>query len=703
MPKKVKPSKTERKRKNARRRQGVADGIKEQMDDYLDSAEEEDFSDDEYDSEEEDFEEEEGMEEPPPIQQPRQDPPVEGPPPIQQPRQDPPVEGPPPVQQPRQDPPVEGPPPAQQPRQDPPVEGPPPVQQPRRDPPVEGPPPAQQPRQDPPVDEHHEEEQLSPLDQAKREISQMNSDRKDILKDVLVTRYDHFKEAGIFQEDDDDGVGEGENEGIEDVEDVEQPALLHGNNDRLPPPVRDDGHAVEDIPEDQNDHVYDDDDEEPRYHRSPIGGGGEPLPDLEPFTPHAPKSGGKGKKIFTEGLGIINDLIGLTSIGSAYTGSKEALETDPEKLKKLKEDQKGIKTAHGYANLASGGITTLLSGMGIYGSYQGTKSANLRKSNQAKFGVFKNLMGLGAGLSKMTGAGIGLWGDMTTNSAKTSAGIASAFGSGFGLLSNATSWISSVMDNKERGQIKDEVEALALGNHNDQDNATEELYRRRKNRIADKNSDAYRAAKRQHRALKARKYALQDAMGFQDIKRSQMTKGVIGSITSGLSLLSNVSQFIPGVANSVVGGIIKAVTPMFSTLGGYLEKYSGKISDARADRKTQTHRITIINKYLARKHQRIREQAAKAFADRADADTLSDLTEDETKRIALGRLGVQVDVTPQKVDETDLDAGFEYYNQKQARNIMSAPNAERRSMLSALHLDPDRATIDDLESALKGD
>ncbi len=410
----------------------------------------------------------------------------------------------------------------------------------------------------------------------------------------------------------------------------------------------------------------------------------------------------------TEILGYTTDVLGLLNIGSTTMDLREVYPgTDsnnkPVSVDTIKEQQATARKVFSAFFMLSGGLGATQNILSLYSmNKKGSTTKNQRKRREAESGILQNSLGLLSNLIDFTNAGIGLFGD-ENNTSQQNAVSALSF---IGTIANAGSAFlglkDGMQDKDDHQEIMDALRKKELGNQNDWDDAIEKASKARLNAVRDKKSDAYLNAKMSHNVLKARKYALQEAAEFHQIKKDQMTKGAIGAVVTGISTIGSLMGYIPGIKDSEFGQVVKAVNPLFSTIGGYFAKYGEKASDAKAETKIKEKKKRIIEDYITKKSAKIQEQANQAFKNHPLADFFKNLTQDQKERIVVARLGVNIDITDNALSEDDKLKAFEARNKKQALAIMNSGKQDKETILTALKLDTN-ASLEEIQSALTGD
>ena len=214
-------------------------------------------------------------------------------------------------------------------------------------------------------------------------------------------------------------------------------------------------------------------------------------------------------------------------------------------------------------------------------------------------------------------------------------------------------------------------------------------------------TQAYKDSLAHYKALKAKKYALQQARRMMEAKNGAFPKGtakMIGSlITSGISF-ANLS---PSVSHSKAGKILSGLAPVIGFGSGLAEKIISDDIDKTEKQKANAVKQKEINKYLRDKRAKVRTDANTKFP-----GIQVNLTDKEVDRSTVAILRVKENGSDIRIDDTDLtatlkDAAFEALNLKRAKLIMES-GREKDGILAALGVDTN-ASLEQVAAALKGE
>ena len=192
---------------------------------------------------------------------------------------------------------------------------------------------------------------------------------------------------------------------------------------------------------------------------------------------------------------------------------------------------------------------------------------------------------------------------------------------------------------------------------------------------------------------------MQQAADFNELYADKKLMGLIGSITTGLTLVSNIVQLIPGIGE-IATGVLKALTPFLSSGASVVGKYVEQSWQADKEQEAIEKRRSTLKDYLEEKRPDVEKQAAEAFAGRGDKANLVPETQ-ESYKIALARLGVDTEIDTNDITGDKVKEGFEALNKKRARYIMESDDHSREEFFSMMRLE-DGATLEDVEKALTG-
>ena len=554
------------------------------------------------------------------------------------------------------------------------------------------------------------------MDKILDEIAANQAGRADLLREVMVERYNEFKAAGVFgnepeppdpTDDDDEDEDEDDDKDTDKIDPkvvgAIEKAVKKSKSDEGSESDSEDEITVKEndtdgLAEDIRGRLDDDDDEEDD--------------EEEKDASLIPKTYGKKQSKFssivnlqnaTLATGVLTDLLNLTTFGNMGM-TMDTLFAGSQAEQKQKNDKYATsKTVNSAISLASNAISGTMNFINFLD--KGFKSTNnRRKSNQLSAGAATNAFGLMANGSKALSSIISIWGD-PKNKNKGSFNFFNVFGGIMGTAASASTLVGDILDKRERGKIIESIDKLKLSGDNDKSGEQEKQFKnqvRKMKRMKKVSPIAYKNAKASYRSFKAKKYTLQDAKEFQQLKKSETTKGITSTITNGLSTCATIFTLIPGIGDKITG-TVGALTGPLAYISNTVAKYVGIGRDQKNKGKIASKKAEIVGKYLERKRAKIAKQASHAFRKRNDVDDLSNnLTDNEKDRIVFGRLTSPVSVDDTPIDEAQKTSAFTKLNIKRARNIMQIDERSRNRIFEALHLSKN-ATIDELASALEGD
>ena len=385
------------------------------------------------------------------------------------------------------------------------------------------------------------------------------------------------------------------------------------------------------------------------------------------------------------------------SEGDNNTSNRTDNRSDREKLE---DKHKGWKTLNNYISLFGYGLSGVNNVLGMYsGSKKLNNSKNSRVRTASKYNIASNAFGLLGNASKFISTGIATWGDLDDTHQDRSNRWMGLLGSVSGTIGSIISARGSFVDREQRNQISQTAKGMALGNNNDQNNSMEDAEKRRlRDDIRNSDMTGYQQHKTSMNALKAKKYAMQQAAELNQIKADQMRKGVVGSLFGSISSVLGLVNAIPAWRDSAVGGYFAAAGGAASALGTVVKQFE-RISDKHTDVKMKEKRNDIAKEYLDKKAADV-DAAVNTFE--SNHPNFARLTPKEKRLVAIGRMGIDVDMSLDPNSQQLLDQVFEKVNHKRALNIALSDNNTKTACLTALKLDPD-ASIQEIEAALRGD
>ncbi len=214
-------------------------------------------------------------------------------------------------------------------------------------------------------------------------------------------------------------------------------------------------------------------------------------------------------------------------------------------------------------------------------------------------------------------------------------------------------------------------------------------------------------AKKSRSTAKANKLAMAIASKFNKQKSETSSKGIGDIVTGTAQMLSGAFSATGVASNSAFKNYIGPVISKGSAIAKKMLDARDKTKAAEEKKKAIALKAETIKEYLESKRTKIKEQAKLAAKSSELSDNERDvmaeeLTDEESDKIALARLGVSItDMSSDKpATEAELMSGFDYVIMRRAQNIMSSENKDE--LLDALMLSHD-ATAEDVAEALKGE
>lgn len=195
--------------------------------------------------------------------------------------------------------------------------------------------------------------------------------------------------------------------------------------------------------------------------------------------------------------------------------------------------------------------------------------------------------------------------------------------------------------------------------------------------------------------LKAKKYASTMGKKTADGKYKSAAWDTLGNVASVLSGLTGVAGGISGLAGSSAVKLASTVIGATLNLIPAATKHFNQISEKA---KSHTNKKQVVDEYLNEKAKKIMDSA------NAGADEASQITLNEAKNIAIARLGIGDGKTITDTDQVESNRNtiFEKLIDKRAEYIFQADEATKGDILSAMGLDPKKATQAAIKEALGG-
>ena len=534
-----------------------------------------------------------------------------------------------------------------------------------------------------------------------------------LLKYLMVEKYKTLKAAGVFEEDDnavsedldEDEIDEINEQAREDEEMLN--AIVEGKKKREEHGVVASDDEIE-VRDDDYDPLVDYDIASDRRRRDdPLGILGEDDSDEDDEVQHSPPSSGLDVKIMdgiNKAIGIYNDLNTVTTVGSMIMGLEEVGKTD-EQIKEIRSEgnHDRARKAHGYLNLigqvgALGGNALAITSDSV--KYSRTKSQ--RRKRELRFDMVRNSLVGVANAGKIINTGIGLWGDAKDKDQANTVASFSVINPFFSFAGSVCDLIGSITDKKTRKRMIGELRGTNYLQHARTDKEQKAILQRLKKRAQLKGADTEKKLKKHTNAIKARKYALQQAADFNEVYANAPTRSIMSSIITAGTLVSSVAQLILG-KNSAIGGVLKAVTPFFGGFLGVCAKYGEKSTAEDTQKSVEAKKKKVLTDHLEDKDEKVQSQAETLFGNRADSDDFIPLTKQESYNISFSRLSdnIHINMDDDTFTKEQIDIGFNALNKKRAKYIAESDKESRREFLHKLRLDDD-ATYEDIERALIG-
>ncbi|MBE6611247.1 MAG: hypothetical protein E7632_02040 [Ruminococcaceae bacterium] len=422
----------------------------------------------------------------------------------------------------------------------------------------------------------------------------------------------------------------------------------------------------------------------------------------ESFAPRAALAEGTKE---SDSLGVVDDIMeGLGTI-SGHAGDAGNIAADVKDLQGDEDSNVGDITA-----LTSGLAGTALNG---YGTIRG-----IMKTNQARKNG--NSVGLKSGIWDNMGSILSLGGDVTNVAsgiaglagAKSAGDIGNVVGGSLGALGSISSLVgSSYRVTKHRqGEnklsemakgVKDEDLEKSSGSLRDKGKSLKKLD---KNATADDKAAAraslndYDKARRARNSLKARKFAAEMASDQAHHERKKDRWDILQNLSGMMSGLAGIGGGIAGMLGSSVGKLIQTVASAAINIIGTVAKTKNFASDKKHD---SSHKEKFVAQYMARKREAIMQEA-----NTSDVPEEDKITAGEAENIVLARLDSDKITVDKLSGESQLaankDAVFKILCEKRAENIHQADDETRTEILTAMGLDPKKATKQAIIEALGG-
>ena len=323
-------------------------------------------------------------------------------------------------------------------------------------------------------------------------------------------------------------------------------------------------------------------------------------------------------------------------------------------------------------------------------------AGKLKKKNEAEqkalsWDSFANSMTLLGNLSEMGVAGAGFFDTDNNDKARLSSKILAPAAGWF----NAIGSIGSAIG--KRSVNRNLVKGLEQTKLHDCLGTFEQTA---KNAASNKQAPDYLKKRAEFKKTKAQKYALDQAQRFHESNGKGLREGDFSAVFNTLSAGAlTFASIFDKMFDSPVWKGIKGALPALSIGVDLVEKLALKRTEKNRVERNKKIRQELLKEYLEKKKDKILEDAKKEMGD-ANANKI---TNNEFARIALARLGVagiEIDKSPLS-DQNKADA-YDIITDKRAQNILDSPKADRENFLDALFLPPD-ASKNDIIKALNGE
>ena len=426
----------------------------------------------------------------------------------------------------------------------------------------------------------------------------------------------------------------------------------------------------------------------------------------------------------SSGFGAMSEAVGngmgsLTGNKDFNTAGKQLNNNAGEFNKKL-DSQTGVDVFESM-NAAGAALGTLSGGIKMSSNiYRATRNKNKYKRNTAKYRAAAGGLGMASSAtSGLVSAGnLGLFGTRSTVDGSGAQKAAGALGIASGVTGFGANILDYVANRSEKSGHKtaaNDTEALKNSKEAAADTALTESRntlagfkgRKTDDLTAGEKQQLKQAREKRHTA-KAQKYAMAQASALHKQRSEESTKGLISMISGGASFLgSSITGLSKLLGNAggvlgTIGTVLSAIGGVGKTIGGVKDFATGK----KEKKKLAGKKHDIVKDYLNEKITKIKQQAAQMELNNGERRQLGargvDLSDEEAKRIAMLRLGVDIPDDEVTISSEKMDEAFKKLTEKRANNILKASGDEKNQMLTALGLDHD-ARFEDVVSALSAD
>ncbi|MCR4779605.1 MAG: hypothetical protein K5876_00770 [Ruminiclostridium sp.] len=426
----------------------------------------------------------------------------------------------------------------------------------------------------------------------------------------------------------------------------------------------------------------------------------------------------------SSGFGAMSQAVG-NGMGS-LTGNKDfnlagkQLNNNAGEFNKKLDSQTGVDVFESM-NAAGAALGTLSGGIKMSSNiYRATKNKNKHKRKAAGFRAAAGGLGMASSAtSGLVRAGnLGLFGTRSTvegSGSQKAAGVLGMVSGATGLGANILDYLGNRSEKaghkstaKDTQDLIDEKGAAADTNLSDARTTLEGFKGRKVSDLSDEEKDQLKKAREKRHAAKAQKYAMAQASKLHKQRSEESDKGLI-SMLSGISSLTG--STITGISKLLgnTKGLLGTLGTAFTAIGA-IGKTIGGVKDFASKKKEQkklgVKKREVVKEYLDEKITKIKHQAEQMTLDNGERRQLGangvTLSDDEAKRIALLRLGVEIPDDEVTISAESMDEAFKKLTEKRANNILKADKGAKDQMLTALGLDTD-ARFEDVVAALSAD
>ena len=327
----------------------------------------------------------------------------------------------------------------------------------------------------------------------------------------------------------------------------------------------------------------------------------------------------------------------------------------------------GLLFTSGFFNTALGIKNVLTSGASIYNA---KKERNRNKRKQGRYGLAAGFSGIASGVLQSAAAGANIAGS------SAGAGLSlAAYTADF--ATNAINAFGAVSNARHHGKTG----ALAKRYHSKD---------KRKNLKLDKNQD-----KNQRRLIKAQTYAMQQASRFNKEKGEQettraMREAFFGAGSSFVGVIAGAIPMLSDYGKGMMGSGIAGLVQMGMKYVGKGVRVKNHLSKEKQNKK---RKIEEVDKYLGTKIDKVNDDAKAAH--------MQELSNNLAKRVALARLGLDVELDENAGIANDVyEKAFDIITIKRARHIYAA---QEEKIFRILGLPTDASVLEIAEALGYGD